>query len=512
MHLTPEDKDVGTRNFQTAVGREGLTRRDFMKGLAVAGTILPISAAVYFGYRKLDGKAVRAGLIGAGDQGGVLVGEHNPEFLQFIGYCDPRPTNQERIFRGESGGPRKGFERVYGNSARKDIRRHTTYQDLLADKNVEAVVIALPLHLHAQVAIDAMRAGKHVFCEKLMAWDVEQCKTMIRVAEEADRILAIGHQRHYSLLYAQAIDIVKGGTLGAIKHIRATWHRNNALPRRDAEGREERDAKTGDTLYRDSWRPDIAQLDRDALENQVAKLGYKSVEELVRWRLYARTSGGLMAELGSHQLDACGLFLGKARPLAVSATGGKLFYRDDREVDDHLFATFEFPGPKYFADERCSAVQDKDDRVVVTFSSITTNALEPYGECVMGTQGTMFVEEEQRVMLFPERGVTGKPAMSMRVVTPGNKPIVESSATVDREHQERGQASLAEPTSKGYREELEHFAYCVRHWNEPKKDRPTPRCDGRTALVDAVVALTANQALRKRERIEFRNDWFDPAG
>src|SRR5205085_1555356 len=123
--------------------------------------------------------------------------------------------------------------------------------------------------------------------------------------------------------------------------------------------------------------PDILKEDREALEGKIRQLGYHSMEELVRWRLYQRTGGGLMAELGSHQLDACSIFLGKVHPLAVSGIGTKSFYRDqyrnhEREVDDHVFVTFEFPGDHYYADKNLKAIQDKDDVVVVTYSSIST--------------------------------------------------------------------------------------------------------------------------------------------
>src|SRR6185312_10660910 len=106
---------------------------------------------------------------------------------------------------------------------------------------------------------------------------------------------------------------------------------------------------------------------------------YKSLDELINWRLYNRTGAGLMAELGSHQLDACSIFLGKQHPVAVTGVGGTIFYEDGREVDDHVFCTYEFPG-----------LHGKD-RVVVTYSSISTNAFEKYGETVMGTKGTLIV-------------------------------------------------------------------------------------------------------------------------
>src|SRR5438128_7859914 len=165
---------------------------------------------------------------------------------------------------------------MYGKeTAHKETVKYDDYKKLLENKDIEMVVIALPLHLHAPVAIDALRAGKHVLCEKLMAWNVAQCKEMIRAADESDRILSIGHQRHYSLLYAHAVEVIKAGELGDIKHIRALWHRNNSWPRLDKEGKPQTDAK-GEVVLRDGWRPEIAAEDRQALEKRIRELGYKS--------------------------------------------------------------------------------------------------------------------------------------------------------------------------------------------------------------------------------------------
>jgi predicted dehydrogenase len=518
IDLTTEQKEIGRTNFQRVVGRNYLSRRDFMKGLLAASTVLPISAAAYFGYEKLHGSPVKAGLIGAGDEGGVLVGEHNPEYLEFIACCDIRPTNRERIFVGETNSPRKGFSRIYGNDARKKIQMYDDYHKLLENKDIEAVVIALPLHLHAPVAIDAMKAGKHVLCEKLMAWNVGQCKEMIRVADETDRILSIGHQRHYSMLYAHAVEVLKTGDLGDIRHIRALWHRNNALPRVDKEGKVMLDLQDPNhrPFLKDSWYPEIPSDDRKALESQIHQLGYKSMEELVRWRLFNRTGGGLMAELGSHQLDACSIFLGKVHPLAVSGFGGKIFYHDEREVDDHVFVTFEFPGPGYFNDKEKRAIKDKNDLVVVTYSSISTNAFEPYGECVMGNHGTMIVSQETDIMLYPH-GAAGGRSTAVTVSKEGKGlTVLDASASTGATEQkavESGRDAIGKaPVSRGYREEMEDFAYCVRMWNQAdKKDRRLPRCQGRVAMADAIIALTSNQAMRKKQRIEFQPAWFDPA-
>jgi predicted dehydrogenase len=530
LYLSEEQKKTGRENFYEAVGRQGVTRRDFMKGLLAAGAAAAgVSAAAYYGYQAIQGKPVRTGLIGGGDEGGVLVGMHDKNYLQFVAVADIRPSNQKRIFTGEQTGPRLGFDKIYGNDA-KQIKVYDDYKKLLEDKDIEAVVIALPLHLHAQAAMDAMRAGKHVLCEKLMAWNVEQCKEMIKVADETKRILTIGHQRHYSLLYAHGVELLRSGELGDIRHIRALWHRNNAWPRLDPKGHEL--TEHGHVVYRDGWHPPIPEEDRKALEATIHQHGYKSMEELVRWRLYNRTGGGLMAELGSHQLDACSIFLGKVHPLAVSGVGTKSFYRDeyrsgDREVDDHVFVSFEFPGPDYYEKDSdgkpiTTKVKDKDSVVVVTYSSINTNSFEPYGECVMGSRATMVVENEQSIMLFPERNPYKKPGedkpTSVTVASAGGgKPTTEASATTGALAPAKvGQNALGPvPVSRGYTEEMAHFAYCVRMQEKEKTDEGkrkwqlTPHCHGRVAMADAIIALTSNLAMKRRQRIEFKPEWFE---
>jgi len=529
LDMSPQQKELGKQNFRQAT--KELSRRGFLKGLLAGSAALPVAAAAYYGYQyeKLQGKPVRTALIGAGDEGGVLVGEHNPKYLEFVAYSDIRPYNQKRIFEGEKApSPRRGFNFHYGNDAEKKIKKFEDYKQLLADTSlgIEAVVIALPLHLHAPVAIEALEQGKHVLCEKLMAWNIKQCKDMIATADRTGKILTIGHQRHYSLLYAQASEAIKSAILGDIKHIRALWHRNNSWPKVDKDG------KVIAGSLRDGWKPDIRPEDREALEADIRKRGYKSMEELVRWRLFNRTGGGLMAELGSHQLDACSIFLGKAHPLAVSGVGGKFFYTDDREVDDHVFVTFEFPGPNYYHKDKegkpTKDIDNKNDIVVVTYSSVNTNSFEKYGECVMGSRGTMVVEQEQSVMLFGEPDPNLKEPAAPRATAvgvtsgPAGQPVLESTASYGGSSGPPGTkptgapADTSEPVSRGYREEMEHFAYCIRMQQEAPSDEKRrwqlePHCHGRVAMADAIIALTSNQAMRKRERIVFKDEWFDPA-
>jgi len=227
-----------------------------------------------------------------------------------------------------------------------------------------------------------------------------------------------------------------------------------------------------------------------------------------------------MAELGSHQLDACSIFLGKVHPLAVTGVGGKFFYKDEREVEDHVFCTFEFPGSKHFKKDKEGklaldknghpVIDDKDDVVVVTYSSVSTNDFEKYGECVMGNKATMVVEMEQNIQLYA--GKAGRATEVGIGSAAGATPVLESAGSTPGAARPAAVASgAAGGVSKGYREEMNHFAYCVRMWNQgsSKSDRPALRCHGRVAMADAIIALTSNLAMQTHQRIEFKDSWFD---
>lgn len=565
LDLTPEQKATGKANYEQATGdlaRAGRMntmvaggtdprkpdRRDVLKATIAAGAVVPVSAAVYFGYQTWKGnRPVKTALIGTGDEGGVLVGDHNPEFNEIVAVCDIRPTNLERIFKGDTG-PRKGLNKVYGESTAKSIAKYDTLDKLLADKTklgLEAVVIATPLNTHDVIAKTCMDAGLHVLCEKLMARDITRCKGMIKHAKDKGVLLSVGHQRHYSTLYAQALEVLESGLLGDIKHIRALWHRNNSWPyNASAFDKSKFDDKYGVPYYVDSWwkevpRPDAEVLSPDVLKGLAfgdpEKYGFKDVAELVRWRCFDKTGGGLMAELGSHQLDASSIILGHVKPLSVQGVGGKFFYgpgRNDRESDDGVFVTFEFPGPKH--PKAGKGGKDENDIVVVTFTSFNTNEFEGYGEWVMGSQGTMFLEKEADVYMWREKDKTKKGDTGGRdtkvtvTAAGGGKPAMESTSTWGGGG---GSASTGKAAGssgwdsavRGYRTEMEHFAFCVRKWQElkqpvnyDKKDGKLlhadiiPRCHGEVAMADAIIALTANMAMDSKARIVFEDSWFDP--
>jgi predicted dehydrogenase len=605
MFLNSEERAVGKENFYAAIASKYVVRqekatngktsnRDFLlkqirQGLASGKGL----GAYYFGYDKVK-EPVRVGVIGTGDEGSVLIGAINPEYLQVKAIADIRPYNVYRAFHGELNQPvRPGLMKVYGwkteEEARKNVKVYGDYLELIkaakAD-GIEAIICALPLHLHAPCAIAAMKAGLHVITEKLMAHSVHECKEMARVAKETKLYLAVGHQRHYSIVYDNAVELIRNGVLGDVHYISALWHRNN-LPGKDSwkqplpPGSKPKDEKEigpdgkekGNQLQNEltkindeiakakkelddakkATKPDPKKIEtltaqitqREAQKRQkeaqisdkeiVAKakdLGYEAkryedamgkeiydrpaIEELIRWRLWDRTGAGLMAELGSHQLDASSIFIAamlgeKKHPISVGAVGNRPVFPQDRDIEDHVYCVFEFPSKGYDPKDE----EGKKKKVGVQYSSINGNGFGGYGETVYGTEGTLIIDREQEALLYKVAATTDKMKLSSKKVKVGDKevekPVLDAAPDGDEEATALGMMAMTSSdeggkVSRGYTEELEHWAWCIRN---PKPENQ-PKCGPKVAMADAVIALVSNMAAREGRRIEFRDSWFDP--
>jgi len=595
---TPEEKEVGKANYYEAIGAADVAgqlkpnRRDVLKGIVASGAVtMGGLGAAYFGYGARLENPVRVGIIGTGDEGGVLIGALNPNYLQVVAISDIRPYNVHRAFHGDWGGGdpaathaiRTGLIDKYGWSSEDQARDHVQvyqdYHELINDPDVEAVIIALPLFLHAQAAVEALHAGKHVLTEKLMAHNVAQCKVMSRVAEQTGLYLATGHQRHYSILYDNAVSLLQWGVLGQVHHIRAQWHRGNlpggdswspALPggekvfngkewvmedrvkreldRFQGQLKNERDPAQYDLLQKKiaqwtAWYEDreVAAKDYGYEDLTLSNGRHRSaLEELCRWRLWERTGGGLMAELGSHQLDAASIFVSAlhnrgrsendkvhVHPLSIHAIGGRHVFPLDRDADDHVYCMFEFPGPHYDPtfdvgySDRASNVpdpqngipgydQDPNKKIVVTYSSINGNGFGGYGEIVMGSKGTLILEREQEVMLYRDADTASKIAVKNQK----GGPVLDTQAS-GGPMAAVAQAADTGPVSKGYTEEMEHWAWLIRNANPQDADpQAHPRCRPAVAMGDGIIALTSNVAIKRSSRgesgyIQFRDEWFD---
>lgn len=583
--LTPEQKDVGAHNYHAAVGAyDEVHRRDFLRGVIGAGAISGAGlGGLYYGYGKIK-DPVRIAVIGTGDEGNVLIGGCTPDYVQVKAICDIRPFGIHRAFHGDWSSPsaltrRPGLMNVYGYKSEAEARQEIKVYDAnnggimacLDDPDIEGVIIALPLFLHAPVAYHAMQRGLHVLTEKLMAHNVAQCKVMSRMATEATDAegnplhLATGHQRHYNIKYDNAVNLIRWGLLGQLHHIRAQWHRGN-VPGADSwsmpipGGEKMPDGKVFDRIISDlRYRQraleqavadgDPAEVER--LRQQIAmfkawdadkhvdpsQFGYQdftvgsrkftAMDELHRWRLFDRTAAGLMAELGSHQLDAVSIFLSslrddgkKVHPLSVHAVGGRHLMPPDRECEDHVYCMYEFPGPEYSPsfdvgyydrvegypkDGVAGYDQDPNKKVVVTYSTINGNGFGGWGEVVMGTKGTLILDSETDVMLYRNSDTSSKVGVAKK----SEGYVLDTSASGDIAAP-LAQAASGGPVSRGYREEIEHWAYCIRN---PAKENQV-RCHPEVATADAVIALSTNVALNNANQgksgyLEFQKEWFE---
>jgi predicted dehydrogenase len=560
---------------ETAVRESTLpevTRRDFLKAGVAAGVVGAAGlGGFYFGYGKALGNPVRVGVIGTGDEGSVLIGSLNPSFVEVKSICDVRPYNRHRAFQGEFGvSVRPGLMSVYGWKTEGEAKRHVkvydgSYEELIGNAKkdgVEAVIIALPLHLRAPAAIAAMKAGLHVITEKLMGHSVGECKEMARVAKQQNVHLATGHQRHYNVLYAEAMDKIQRGMLGDIHYIRAQWHRSN-LPTKDSwsmplppdvkkddkETKATKDnitsklaeclqlVKVADGKEYDLLMKRIAQYQAQIEDQTLGQkdkdgrtpaeaLGYQdrkipdgskpyerpAIEELIRWRLWDRTGAGLMAELGSHQLDAASIFISamhgghKQHPLRVVAAANRPIFGVDRDAEDHVFCIIEFPAPGYEHDDP----KTHRRKIAVQYASINGNGYGGYGELVFGTKGTLLLEKETELTVW-----RGQKQISTNVApTTIRVSGASSGAAATLDTQASGPSKAATGVSRGYAEELEHWAWCIRQNPAPKykedSSEPLPRCHPKVAMADAIIALTTNMAAEKGTPIAFQEAWFEP--
>ena len=351
---------------------QDVSRREFLKtaaSVAAASSLAGLGAPAILSAQSA-GNPIRYGSIGTGTEGCTLL-----KFLatmpegRCIATCDIYPANLK-----------KGVETIGSNP-----ETYVEYRKMLERKDMDAVLIATPLNLHAQMMVDALNAGKHVFVEKTMYFKEEE-GDMIRKAMAANPklVVQVGLQRRSSVLYQVAMEMIRKGALGKVMFVRAQWHRNS------------------------NWRRPVPD---------------PKFERLINWRMYKEYSGGLLAELASHQTDVANWAF-ESEPISVFATGGIDYWKDGRETCDNIEAIYEYPGGRK-----------------MVWSSILCNAHLDFDEQILGDQGSLIItvgkgmyfreqvakvapangkenwwagatvanaSAQQGIPIFPERGTTGE--------------------------------------------------------------------------------------------------------
>jgi predicted dehydrogenase len=294
-----------------------MKRRQFIGSAVASAALAAAPGLIPARGGEFAGAKLRTGHIGTGRQGRKMLGlAHGLPGYDIRTICDILPFQLEE--------------------ARKRVGPNTTevddYRRILDDPDIDAVVIATPFHFHMQPMLDALDAGKHVYCEKTLVKGHDQIEEVRPVLEATDRIVQTGYQHRYSDLLQHVAGLIESGKIGTISKVECKWNRN------------------GD------WRRDVPSPE---------------YERAVNWRMYREYSGGLTAELSSHQMDILDWIL-DSRPKHVTGTGGPDHWKDGRDIRDstHLTVTHE-------------------NGVVASYTCLTTNAYEGFRMTFLGSKGTI---------------------------------------------------------------------------------------------------------------------------
>jgi predicted dehydrogenase len=200
------------------------------------------------------------------------------------------------------------------------------YAEILARKDIDAVIIGTPDHWHKQASVDAMKAGKDVYCEKPMIHLYSDGPEMIEAARSTGRILQVGSQRVSSLIYAKAKELLAGGAIGQLNMVTARWDRNSSM---------------GAWNY--TVPPDASPetCDWPRFLGSAPKIPFNA-EQFFQWRKWKAYGSGVAGDLFVHLFSGTHFITGSHGPTRGMATGGLRFWNDGRDVPDVMLGLFDY--------------------------------------------------------------------------------------------------------------------------------------------------------------------------
>lgn len=364
---------------------------------------------------------LRVAIIGCGDRGtGIMeMMQEFPEYFKVTTICDLLD------FRLEQAKKSKGAIAV---NAIRD------YRQVIDDKNIDAVVIATSLNAHFPIAAAALQAGKHIYLEKTMTWSVDEAIQLVKLSKKYPQTtLLVGHQYRYTPLYFKVKEMIQTGYLGDVTQIDCRWDRNG------------------------TWR-------------RTVPAGYS--DEQVNWRMYRKYSGGLAAELLSHQIDFVNWAF-DTNPDSIMGTGGIDHYQDGRETYDNIQVIMRY---------------DKKG-IIGNFGATCGNAHEGYNFKIKGTRGT--------VMLLPHKGVFYPESATKRELQTVDGV---TGATKLEWNQDGGINIMNEPMKDGTWYALKEFYLSV-------VDKKQPVSNVLTGATTAVCVHLANDAVYNRVIKEWKKEF-----
>jgi predicted dehydrogenase len=324
--------------------KKSISRRQFVSTGLVGLSGLALSGLPSFASTPSLSANIRVGLIGAGQRGqGLATVLKDIPGLELAACCDILPANLNA-----------GMKLCAANS-----KSYTDYHKLLADKTIDAVIIATPLYLHYAMALDAISANKHVYVEKTMTYDIAQAIAIAKKLKAYPKLVfQVGHQYRYYDMYPKVKTLIENGLIGKVTHFESQYNRNS------------------------NWRRPVKD---------------PKLEKQINWRMYKEYSGGVLAELSAHQIDVVN-WLTNAHPTKVLAMGDVNFWKDGRSTFDNVRAIYEYPGG-----------------VKSSVTSILSNEYNGYMMRILGSDGTiemgrnyakLFLEQKKKEQVLVD-GVTG---------------------------------------------------------------------------------------------------------
>ena len=330
-----------------------------------------------------------------------VMGANDKIRLGVVG-CGGRGTGDMRTFLATDQVEVAAVCDVWGarvDSARRFAPQAAAFSDhrkLLELKDVDAVLIGTPDHWHVPVALDAVNAGKDVYCEKPLTLKIEEGPPIIRAVRINNRVFQTGMQQRSGPHYIQARDeYIRKGKLGKISLVRTWWH--------------------GSVFS-------FVKRVPPELEKQPANLDWKRFVEPVAWRDYQPYQyncfrafldygGGQITDLFTHWIDVVHMFMGEDQPVGASANGGIYIYRNDgsgRTAPDTISVNLQYPGD-----------------FEVTFEATLAAGVDSNGIEFYGTDGRLFITRAGFEFTPVEKPIARPPAPPMqttRVAVPGARP------------------------------------------------------------------------------------------
>jgi predicted dehydrogenase len=375
--------------------------------------------------------------------------------LQITGACDLFDVRAQAAMEAASNVNRKGSE----EQGSLTCKRYLNYKEMLAAKDIDAVIIATPDHWHAQIAIDAAAAGKHIYVEKGMTRTVEEAFLLTDAIKNSDVIFQLGHQGRQTESFIKAKEIIDKGLLGKISLIEVCTNRNSP---------------NGAWVY--DIHPDASEqtIDWEQFQGPTPKHVPFSKERFFRWRCWWDYGTGLGGDLLTHEYDALNQILNLGIPRSCVASGGVYFYKDGREVPDVFQAVYEYP-----------------ERDLTFIYSATLSSDRDRGKIIMGHDAnisiggelTMYADPEStRYKTLIDKGVID-PLNPLFLYSPGSKRIDAVTSATAKYFAGRG---LLYTYRQGKRVDTTHLH--IKEWADCIRTHQQPSCNIDQGFQEAITA------------------------